>query len=203
MSTQRKPGARRSPAARPAPPMVEARLVIDLAPELPVVLALCAKGGQPFTLTAGQTVLIPAGEYVAVGKWRPNWDGRIFGGFVYPTPPLSVDSAVVIPPEGGEVLVHARMDCFGLELSPGCNHYQIRGYDGAMMYLPWMRDGRCFISGAWSYPPLTLAAVPGGGRVPRSYELVSDPAQVRDGVLLVEYGTTYAFKAEAGVEEKE
>lgn len=195
MSTPRKPGARRAPSSRPTPPSVEARLFVANAPDIPVQLALCARGGKPFFVTAGQTVSLPAGKYAAAGNWFPNWDGRIFGGYVYPSPPLSVDCLVTIPEEGGDVPVEARFFCFALSLGKGCDHYRVRGYDGAMMRLPWMRDGRCFIQGAWSYPPLTIVAVPEPyqGLMEKSYEIVTDTAQMSDDVSLVQYGKTYAF----------
>lgn len=199
MSTPRKPsGARRAPSPRQAVPT---RLVISASPDIPVRLSLCAKGADPFFVTAGESTPIRPGKYAVVGQWRPNWEGRIFGGYVYLTPPLSVDCVVSVPEEGGDVAVDATLDCFALSLGKNCARYRIRGYDGSMMDLNWTRDGHCFIQGAWAYPPLDITAVALPGGAPRTYHVVTTQPQENSDAVRVEYGKAYAF--DAVLEEKD
>ena len=195
MSTSRKPkGAAPSKTAAPQAP-VEVCLVIKGYPALPVTLTVCkARSADIILVPAGEMVFLPPGKYAVIGAWSPNWDGRVFGGgFVYTNPPLTIDCTVTIPQDGGLVEVEPRLDCFCLSLGEGCEKYRIRGYDGAMMDLPWMRGGRCYLQGQWAFPPLTVTAIEKDSQ--HTYELVTAPSDDAPDAVLVEYGQTYVLSA--------
>ena len=199
MATKKKTAVKKAAVAEPKSP-VPVRFVIAGAPGVPVRLSISWKGSSDALLiTAGETVNLAPGSYSVLGDWSPNWDRRIFGGYVYSTPPLSVDCVVVVPAGGGDVAVPSKMRCFALEFGEDCESYRVRGYDGVMSPL----KVPCFISGGWGFPSLDLTAIPTpeSGRVAKTYKLVTLDLAVKPGNTLVEAGMTYRFSPEPKVEE--
>lgn len=192
MSAKKKTSVARS--AAPSNP-VSVCFNVKGAPGVPVRLAVAGAGAPDGLLvTAGEPVSLVPGRYALVGDWSPNWDRRIFCGYVYSTPPLSVDCNVVVPEDGGDVEVPARMRCFTLRLGYDCESYRVRGYDGIMSPL----QAPCYIAGSWSLPALDLTAIPTpeSGRRAKTYALVTDGQAARLGQFVVENGRTYSFTPE-------
>lgn len=189
-------------AVRPAQQVttVPVRFILSDAPGAPARLAVSVKGSQDaLFITAGENTSLAPGRYAVVGEWSPNWDRRVFGGYAYSTPPLSVDCTVVVPEEGGDVPVPGVLRCFALTLGEDCERYLIRGYDGVMSPI----KVPCFISGAWAFPALDLIAIPTAesGRGAKRYSLVTDAGCAKPGQVVPEYGKTYSFSPEPKSEE--
>lgn len=199
MSAKKKNTAAVRPVQQAATP-VPVRFILSDAPGAPARLAVSGKGvkGALF-ITAGSTISIAPGRYAVVGEWSPNWDRRVFGGYAYSTPPLSVDCTVVVPEEGGDVPVPGVLRCFALTLGEDCERYLIRGYDGVMSPI----KVPCFISGAWAVPSLDLISIPTpeSGRGAKRYSLVTDAGRAKPGQMVLEYGKTYSFSPEPKSEE--
>lgn len=199
MATKKTSAAKKAAATGPKPP-VQVQFILADAPGAPARLVVSGKGvsGALF-ITAGSTVSIAPGRYAVVGEWSPNWDRRVFGGYAYSTPPLSVDCTVVVPEAGGDVPVPGVLRCFALTLGEDCERYMIRGYDGVMSPI----KVPCFISGSWASPALDLIAIPTpeSGRVAKRYSLVTDAGRAKPGQVVLEYGKTYSFSPEPKSEE--
>lgn len=197
MSTQKKSsGARKAAPQTPVP----VRFVIKEAPGVPVSLAVSGKGsGEAILVTAGAQVAILPGRYAVIGDWSPNWDRRVFCGYVYSTPPLSVDCVVVVPKGGGDIEIQARLRCFSIALGADCESYLVRGYDGYMSPL----KTPCYIAGEWAVPALDINVIPTpeSGRRVKNYKLVTLDLAAKDGKTLVENGKTYTFSPGPKVQE--
>lgn len=185
MATKKTTAAKKAVSEEPKNP-VPVRFIIAGAPDVPVRLSLARKGdAKAMLIAAGEEVSLVPGRYAVVGQWSPNWDRRVFCGYVYSTPPFSVDCSVVVPKDGGDVVIMPQMRCFALVPEDGCESYLIRGYDGYMSKV----KTPCFISGSWSHPALTVATIQPNSKQSQ-YELVSAETE---GCFAVENGKWYAF----------
>lgn len=188
MATKKTSAATKAAPAEPKSP-VSVRFIVA---GVPITLAVSGKGdSKAMLITAGEEISLSPGRYAVVGEWSPNWDRRVFCGYVYSTPPLSVDCTVVVPAAGGDVEVPYKMRCFALELGEDCERYLVRGYDGVMSPL----KVPCFMSGWWGVPALDITAIPTpeSGRTAKNYSIVTSELAAKPGQIVVENGNTYSF----------